>query len=149
MKDAMNKVGRHKIQVSSPHVRRPEPPSQEHDDLAESAESRVCPGTPGIAQQPLTQHGPGQNVTETVAQGDGCGDGPHVRRLESLSKPRLKGRQKRRRVKIDLPFDSAAEIEAIADRSGLARSQFLPSALMLGVRQLARQLERASQSSQE
>lgn len=130
------------LPVASPHARRPEPPSQGHDALAESGESRVCPGTPGLAQQPLTHHGPGQNGTETVAQGDGCGDDPHAQRLVGQSSGAAKrpARPKRRRLKIDVLASLAVEVEALADQSGLARSQFMPAALALGARKLAAQL---------
>jgi hypothetical protein len=49
-------------------------------------------------------------------------------------------RPKRRRLKIDVLASLAVEVEALADQSGLARSQFMPAALALGARKLAAQL---------
>jgi hypothetical protein len=46
-----------------------------------------------------------------------------------------------RRFWVRLPEATALEIDALIERSGLARAQFTPAAFVLGVRQLALMLD--------
>lgn len=136
------------IQASSP-VGRSESPSQAEQTPRQAAESRVCPGTPGMAaypSPPLTQtragYGSPEMVTQTDRQGGPVGreDEPE-HSLESLTAS--PGRIRPRTVKVLISPDMLDRVDALAKASGLCRSHFVSSAFVLGVKHFGDQLNGA------
>ena len=84
------------------------------------------------------------DAAETVTEADQRGGGPCVGRedepehryLDSGPAPKF------RKLSVQLPADTVADLTALAKSSGLAQTHFLTTSLVLGARTLSRRLKR-------